>query len=256
MRSHMVRSQLKNFYPDYAYLFSIAGLLIFFDQLTKFIVRQTIPFGQAWMPWEWLAPYARIVNWHNTGAAFGMLQGFGGIFGVLAIIVSMAIVIYYPVIPRTDKWMRLALAMQLAGALGNFIDRLFFGAVTDFVSIWTFPVFNVADASISVGVVVLLVPYLPHLPAEWAVYQIMQRARQINARGRAIHRRTAPPDSDQKVKKEDEVVSLGILEVFLQNDSPAREFILTQRAKRIRHHYHHHRRPAPGQERQMRNGIE
>src|SRR5262245_22789019 len=104
------------------------------------------------MPLDWLAPYARFVNWHNSGAAFGLFQGGGGIFGILAIIVSIAILIYYPVISRTDKFMRLALALQLAGALGNFVDRLTVGAVTDFISIWTFPVFNLADLSITLGV--------------------------------------------------------------------------------------------------------
>lgn len=241
-----MRLQLKDFFPDYRFLFSVAGLIILFDQLTKFFVRQTIPFATSWMPLEWLAPYARLVNWRNTGAAFGMLQGFGGIFGILAIIVSIAIIIYFPVIPRTDKWMRLALSMQLAGALGNLIDRLFLeGAVTDFISIWTFPVFNVADASISIGVAVLIIPYLPQIPAEWAVYQIMQQARQLNSRARLRPRNAAAPTSH-----EDDSVTLGIIEVIFQDASPVREFILTQRAKRLRHQYRLHRKASPGRERQ------
>lgn len=239
-----MRPQLKDYYPDYAFLFSIAGLIIIFDQITKFIIRQTIPFAQAWMPLDWLAPYFRFVNWHNQGAAFGILQGFGGIFGILAIIVSLAIINYYPVIPRHDKWMRVALALQLAGAMGNLIDRLTVGAVTDFVSIWRFPVFNVADLSITVGVIVLLLPYLPHLPVEIATYQVLQKARQLNAQGRV-----APADPKQKPQQEDESVSLGILEVILQDDSPAREYILSQRAKRLRHQLHH-RKASPGRERQ------
>lgn len=240
-----MRLQLKDYLPDYQFLFSVAGLIVFFDQLTKYIIRQTIPFAQAWMPLDWLAPYFRFVNWHNQGAAFGMLQGFGGIFGILAIIVSLAIINYYPVIPRHDKWMRVALALQLAGAVGNLIDRLTVGAVTDFVSIWRFPVFNVADLSITVGVIVLLLPYLPQLPAEIATYQVLQKARQLNAPGRV-----APVNPKQKPQPEDESVSLGILEVILQDDSPAREYILSQRAKRIRHQFNHHRKPSPGRERQ------
>lgn len=202
------------------------------------------------MPLEWLAPYFRFVNWHNQGAAFGMLQGFGGVFGILAIFVSIAIVIYYPIIPRTDKWMRLALALQLAGAMGNLIDRLTVGAVTDFVSIWRFPVFNVADLSITVGVIVLLLPYLPQLPAEFATYQVLQKARQLNAPGRV-----APANPNQNHKQEDDSVSLGILEVILQDDSPAREYILSQRAKRIRHSYNHHRKASPGKERQTQVSV-
>ncbi|GAB4578327.1 MAG: hypothetical protein Fur0022_10620 [Anaerolineales bacterium] len=241
-----MRSQLKDFIPDYKFLFSVAGLIILFDQLTKMIVRETIPFSQTWMPLEWLAPYARIVNWRNTGAAFGMLQGFGGVFGVLAIIVSLAIIIYFPVVPRSDKWMRLALAMQLAGAMGNLLDRIFLGAVTDFVSIWTFPVFNVADASISLGVAILLIPYLPQIPTEWAAHQVMQQARQINARARLISSNSSKPPQD------DDSVTLGILDVLLEDTSPIREYILSQRAKRLRHRYYLQRKSPPGRERQTR----
>jgi len=241
-----VSSRFRNFIPDYNFLFSIAGLIILIDQITKWIVRENIPFGQSWMPLEWLAPYARIVNWYNTGAAFGLFQGGGGIFAVLAVMVSTAILIYYPLIPRSDKFLRLALAMQMAGALGNLIDRLTVGAVTDFVSVWTFPVFNVADASISVGVVILLLPYLPHLPAEWSVFQIMKRARQINSR-----RRVTP--HPRKAGSEEEAVSLGVLEILFEDTSPIREFILSQRAKRIQRHYLHHRQSSPRRTRRTRN---
>lgn len=240
-------SRFRNFIPDYNFLFSVAGLIIVVDQITKWIVRENIPFGQSWMPLEWLAPYARIVNWYNTGAAFGMFQGGGGIFAVLAVIISFAILVYYPLIPRTDKFLRLALAMQMAGALGNLIDRLTVGAVTDFVSVLAFPVFNVADASISVGVVILLLPYLPHLPAEWSVFQIMKRARQIN------RRRVTSPAHPRKVAPEEEAVSLGVLEVIFEDTSPIREFILSQRAKRIHQHYLHRRQLAPGRTRRTRN---
>ena len=59
--------------------------------------------------------------------------------------------------PRKDWPLRVAMGMQLGGALGNLTDRLRFGAVTDFISVGKFPVFNVADSSISVGVAVLIV---------------------------------------------------------------------------------------------------
>lgn len=112
--------------------------------------------GSIWSPWEWLTPYARIVHWHNTGVAFGMFQGMGNVFAVLAAIVSVVIIYFYPRIAG-DSWiLRWAMSLQLAGALGNFIDRVTIGYVTDFISVGNFPVFNVADASISVGVVILL----------------------------------------------------------------------------------------------------
>ena len=147
---------MKKYFWDYAFLLSIAGVIIGFDQWTKILVRQNLGPADRWSPWPWLEPYARIVNWHNTGAAFGMLQDFGKVFMVLAILVSLAILYYFPRVERGDWLLRLALSMQLGGAVGNLIDRFYQGYVTDFISVGTFAVFNVADASISTGVAVLL----------------------------------------------------------------------------------------------------
>ena len=150
---------------NYAGLFLVAGLIIALDQWTKALVR-TLPVGGIWLPagLEWLAPYARIVNWYNTGAAFGSFQGYGWLFTVLAFIVAGLIIYYYPQVDSRDWWLKLAMGMQLGGALGNVVDRLTRGdlraftpgPVTDFISVGSFAVFNVADASISVGVAVLL----------------------------------------------------------------------------------------------------
>ncbi len=131
------------------------GLIILLDQWAKSWVRSNIAFGASWGP-EWLAPFARIVHWYNTGAAFGLFQGMGTVFIILAFIISIAILIYYPRVPRQDWTLRLAMSLQMAGALGNLIDRLTIGHVTDFIAIGSFPVWNIADASITVGVFVLL----------------------------------------------------------------------------------------------------
>ncbi len=147
---------MKKYIKDYAFLLSIAGVIIGLDQWTKILVRQNLGPADRWSPWPWLEPYVRIVNWHNTGAAFGMLQDFGKVFMVLAILVSLAILYYFPRVERNDWLVRLALSLQLGGAVGNLIDRFYQGYVTDFISVGTFAVFNVADASISVGVAVLL----------------------------------------------------------------------------------------------------
>ena len=145
----------KNFW-DYVFLLSIASVIVILDQWTKQLVRTLIPFGESWSPWSWLEPYVRLVHWQNTGAAFGMFQQFGVVFAVLAFIVSIAIIYYYPQVPHEEWVMRLAMAMMLGGAVGNLIDRLTLGTVTDFVSVGTFAVFNVADACISVGTVILI----------------------------------------------------------------------------------------------------
>jgi len=147
---------LKKYIRDYSILLSFAGLIVIADQITKYWVRTNIPMGDMWSPWSWLAPYARFVHWKNTGAAFGMFQNFNVVFAILAIVVSIAILIYFPRVPREEWPLRLAMGMQLAGAVGNLIDRLTQGYVTDFVSVGNFAIFNIADASISVGVVVLI----------------------------------------------------------------------------------------------------
>ncbi len=138
-------------------LFGVAGVSVALDQWTKWWVRESIPFGGQWLPEGllWLSPYARLVHWYNSGAAFGMFQNGNMVFTVLAFIVIGAILYYYPQVE--DDWtLKLAMGLQLGGAVGNLIDRLMMGKVTDFISISVFPVFNIADASISIGVAVLL----------------------------------------------------------------------------------------------------
>lgn len=144
---------------EFAGLFAVAGLIIALDQWTKSLVR-VLPLGNTWLPdgMEWLSPYARVIHWYNTGAAFGSFSQFGWLFTILAFVVSGLIIYYYPQVSKEDKWLRLAMGMQMGGALGNVIDRLTNnGRVTDFISVGNFAVFNVADASITTGVAVLLV---------------------------------------------------------------------------------------------------
>jgi signal peptidase II len=143
---------------DYLLLFGVAGAIVSLDQWTKWLVRETLPFRGTWLPeWlDWLSPYARVVHWHNSGAAFGMFQQGNLIFTVLAFIVIGAILYYYPRVEADDWSLRLAMGLQLGGAAGNLVDRLLMGRVTDFISVSVLPVFNIADASITVGVAVLL----------------------------------------------------------------------------------------------------
>lgn len=149
--------EVKSVLVDIFYLLIIAGLIVFLDYYTKNIVRQSLSLGESWMPLDWLAPYARIIHWRNAGAAFGMFQSGGLIFTGLAIVVSIFIIFYFPQVPKEEWALRLAMGMQLGGALGNLLDRLLHdGYVTDFISVGNFPVFNIADSSISVGVCVLI----------------------------------------------------------------------------------------------------
>ena len=150
---------MKRVVKDYLLLSGVAGVSIALDQWTKWLVRTNLPFQWSWLPegWDWLSAYARIVNWNNSGAAFGMFQGASLVFTVLAFLVIGAILYYFPRVEAGDWPLRVAMGMQMGGALGNLVDRLTQnGHVTDFISVGNFPVFNVADASISVGVVVLI----------------------------------------------------------------------------------------------------
>ena len=150
---------MKSVVQKYEFVFVIAGLIVVLDQWTKWLVRVNLPAGATWLPesLEWLSPYARIVHWFNTGAAFGMFQGGSLVFTVLAFVVIGAIIYYFPQVDKRDWPLRIAMSMQLGGALGNLTDRLTNeGRVTDFLSVGRFPVFNIADASISVGTVILL----------------------------------------------------------------------------------------------------
>lgn len=147
---------MKKQYSAYLLLLPVAGAIIALDQWTKYLLRTNLAVGETWTPWPWLAPYARAVHWYNTGVAFGMFQDKNILFLVLALLVSLGIIIYFPRIPASEKALRIALSMQLGGALGNAIDRIQFGHVIDFISVGSFPVWNVADASITVGVFVLL----------------------------------------------------------------------------------------------------
>ncbi len=145
-------------FRSYGFLILIGGVVVALDQWTKWLVRTNLPFTATWLPdWlSWLSPYARIVHWNNSGAAFGMFQNGNLVFTILAFLVIGAILYYAPRVDESDWTLRLAMGLQLGGAAGNLIDRLMMGRVTDFISIGSFAVFNVADGSISVGVAVLL----------------------------------------------------------------------------------------------------
>ncbi len=228
-----VRHPLRHYLPDYAFLLAISGAIILIDQLTKYFVRTRLEIGEFWSPFVELSRYARILHWKNTGAAFGLFQGGSLLFTLLAIVVTVGIFNFFPVIPRSDRFLRTAIALQLGGAAGNLIDRLTIGHVTDFVSVLNFPVFNVADASISIGVVLILIPILPHLGAEVAGNQLLKSARDTNTRRRLI---------PAKTESTEEPVTLGLAEVLLAGTDWIRSFRLQQEIRRLRRSHARERR--------------
>lgn len=148
---------LRKWLLNYLVLFAISGSILALDQWTKYLVRTKLDLGEAWVPFPDVLPFLRIVHWKNTGAAFGIFPQASSIFTIVAILVSIAIIYYWSKIPSKQNALRLALALQLAGALGNLISRLTLGIVVDFIAVGNFPVFNVADSSISIGVTILVI---------------------------------------------------------------------------------------------------
>ncbi|MDK2970684.1 MAG: signal peptidase [Candidatus Sumerlaeota bacterium] len=136
--------------------------LVVFDQLTKWLSVMFLapaPAGEGrtivLIPRVFLLRYAE-----NTGAAFSLFTGKVGLLAIVSLLASVFIVWWWTRIPSQEKWGRVALTMILAGAVGNLIDRVRLGYVIDmfdaYIGSYDYPVFNVADALICVGVGVLL----------------------------------------------------------------------------------------------------
>jgi signal peptidase II len=130
----------------------VAAGIVALDQAAKAVVRASLERGER----EAVLPGLEIVHTRNTGVAFGALAGGGAVVTVVIAVALIALVAYFAThIHRPLVW--LPTGMLLGGAIGNVIDRVRDGAVTDFIQIpLGFPAFNVADASITLGVVVLL----------------------------------------------------------------------------------------------------
>jgi len=139
----------------------MAALVLIADQISKAFVVQRLAENQSWDIAPWLIPILSITYVTNTGAAFGLLQNLSPVFAIVGIIAVIAIIIYARRIPPGQWVMRVALGLALGGAMGNnLVDRLRQGYVVDFfdLNFWplqNWPVFNVADASIVTGVVLL-----------------------------------------------------------------------------------------------------
>lgn len=133
----------------------VAALVILFDHVTKLFIENSLPLNHTWAPFPDLAAYFRITHVSNTGAAFGLFPGGSLFFTVIALIVAAVIIVYNYRLPSGNRLLRMALGLQLGGALGNVVDRLRLGHVTDFLDFGPWPVFNVADMAIVAGVIVL-----------------------------------------------------------------------------------------------------
>jgi signal peptidase II len=127
-----------------------AGVLAL-DQATKALVRHDLALGDE----NPVLPAIKLVHTRNSGVAFGTFAGGGALVTALVGVALVALLAYFAT-HATKPLVWLPTGMLLGGALGNVIDRVRDGAVTDFVKLPAWPAFNLADASITVGVLLLL----------------------------------------------------------------------------------------------------
>lgn len=133
-----------------------ASLTFSFDQVTKWLIQNNLHYGETYVVLGFLEGIFDFTYTRNMGAAFGIGQGFGNIFLFIAIIVTAIIIYTYRQLPDGSWVVRIAMGFMLGGALGNAVDRIRLGYVVDFLNLHGWPIFNIADSSIVVGVVLWL----------------------------------------------------------------------------------------------------
>lgn len=131
------------------------------DQLTKWLIVKNLQIGESI---EIIENFLYITSHRNRGAAWGILQGQMWFFYVITIVVIIGIVIYIQRAVKGKWLMGVSLGLMLGGAIGNFIDRVFRKEVVDFINTYIFgydfPVFNIADSALVIGVILLMIQML------------------------------------------------------------------------------------------------
>jgi len=151
--------------PRFVTWMVVAAVIVVVDQLTKWAIVEWIPLYDK-VP---LNSFLNLTHQKNSGAAFSFLANAGGwqrwFFVILATVVSAVIAVWiWRIRSESQTVLSAGLALVLGGAVGNLIDRILLGHVTDFIQVWfgswAFPSFNVADAGISVGAALLIIDAL------------------------------------------------------------------------------------------------
>ncbi|WP_241156664.1 signal peptidase II [Bacillus sp. FJAT-42376] len=139
----------------------LAIVIIILDQLTKWLVVQNLEIGDQVPVIE---NFLYITSHRNEGAAWGILQGQMWFFYIVTLVVIGAIVYYIQKFVKKAGLLGVALGLMLGGAIGNFIDRVLHQQVVDFVQTfifsYNFPIFNIADSALCVGVILLFIQML------------------------------------------------------------------------------------------------
>ena len=138
-----------------AWLYGAAAAVALLDQLSKHLIRERLAIAQDWP----VFPGLTITHVTNQGGAFSLLHGRVGLLAVVSVAVAVGLVIYAQRRRALPRWQAAALGILLGGTVGNLVDRVMFGRVTDFLDVyvgeWHFPTFNVADVAINAGVAIL-----------------------------------------------------------------------------------------------------
>ncbi len=138
----------------------LSGLALVLDQVSKIWIVSTLTlYGSIE-----ILPFFNITHVHNPGAAFSFLSDAGGwqrwFFSIMALAVSVGIGIWLSRLKDNEWLLAIALSLILGGALGNLIDRLYYGYVIDFLDVYYqsyhWPAFNIADSAITLGVILML----------------------------------------------------------------------------------------------------
>lgn len=136
----------------------IAVFVIALDQVTKWMVVKQMEIGESI---EIIPNFLYITSHRNRGAAWGILQGQMWFFYIITAIVIIALVFYIKRLKREERMLGIALGLMLGGAIGNFIDRVWRKEVVDFINTYIFtydfPIFNVADSALVIGVGLIFV---------------------------------------------------------------------------------------------------
>jgi signal peptidase II len=138
-------------------LFWIAAIIgLVADQLTKFWVVQNFQYGESIPLWEGVFHFTFVTN---TGAAFSLFSDNGEWLKWLSMLVSLGLIALGLFVHLANRWEQVGYGLILSGALGNGIDRVLAGEVVDFLDfrLIRFPVFNVADVCINIGIICLLI---------------------------------------------------------------------------------------------------
>ncbi|AKS67366.1 signal peptidase II [Staphylococcus schleiferi] len=136
----------------------IVVLILIADQVTKFVIRTQMAVGESF---NVIPHFLSITSHRNNGAAWGILSGKITFFYIITVIILIALVVFFIKEAKNQMMMQIAISLLFAGALGNFIDRVRTGEVVDFVDTvifgYDFPIFNIADASLTIGVILLVI---------------------------------------------------------------------------------------------------